>query len=302
MSDIETQPVFCIFSFNRAQFLDNCVRSITDCIPGARIIVFDDDSDDAETRRVLDRIREHHEVVLPEAHGEHKHGGLYWNMQAAFESLEDEALVCFLQDDCQVVRPVLKEEFEILYQTLKNHPDLGFIHPCFIRGIDQKKCPVHDANSKDGVTYFREDWGQSAGVHYSDLFLTLPGRLRAHNWRFFTSEPENDRQARDAFGRMAYMRSPFAMWLPEVPAYRGKRKTLALRLAERSQQCGFYPFDVWSRQETVNFINRPDDSRPPVAEECLECRERTPRRPWSYNPLRGKRFLKLLHSIEQAIR
>ena len=302
MSENEAEPVFCIFSFNRGQFLDNCVRSVTECIPGARIIVFDDDSDDSETLRVLEQIREQHEVVQPEAQGDHKHGGLYWNMQYAFDSLNDNALVCFLQDDCQVVRPVLREEFQQFYRILKDRPDLGFIHPCFIRGIDQRKYPVRDASSKDEVTYFRENWGQSAGVHYSDLFLTLPGRLRANNWRFFTSEPENDQQARDAFGPMAYLRAPFAMWLPEVGAFRGKRKTWALKLAECRKQCGFYPFQIWSDERAHRFIKRPDDGEPPIAEEHLECIGKTPAKPWTYNPLSGLRLLKQLNGLETALR
>ncbi|PAV25878.1 hypothetical protein CF392_08780 [Tamilnaduibacter salinus] len=302
MNQRVVDPVFCVFSFNRPRFLENCVASIEQCVPGVRIIVFDDDSDDPDTVALLKRLGQTHEIVSPQARGDHKHGGLYWNMQAAFERLSDEALICFLQDDCQVVRPLQPGELDQVSRLFADNPELAFVHPCFIRGIDQGKVPVHDATSADGLTYFREDWGQSAGVHYSDLFITSPGRLKANNWRFHPSEPANDRQAREKFGRMAYMRSPFAMWLPEVPAYRGKVKTLALKLAERKKQCGFYPFRIWSGEETDRFLARPADSAAPIAEDFLDCGERTPPRPWTYNPLTGLRFLKQLNNVEQFFR
>lgn len=302
MNQRVVDPVFCVFSFNRPRFLENCVASIEQCVPGARVIVFDDESDDPDTVALLKRIGRVHDIVSPDTKGDHKHGGLYWNMQSAFERLSDEALICFLQDDCQVVRPLLDGELDQVQGLFSDHPDLAFVHPCFIRGIDQDRCPVHNATSPDGLTFFREDWGQSAGVHYSDLFITSPSRLRANDWRFHTSEPANDRQARDKFGRMAYMRSPFAMWLPEVPAYRGKVKTLALKLAERKKQCGFYPFRIWSSDETERFLARPGDSVAPIAESFLDCGAQTPPKPWTYNPLTGLRFLKQLNNVEQFFR
>jgi hypothetical protein len=42
-----------IFSFNRGQLLDNCVRSVEKFSPDTPIAVFDDASDDPETLRVL---------------------------------------------------------------------------------------------------------------------------------------------------------------------------------------------------------------------------------------------------------
>jgi glycosyltransferase involved in cell wall biosynthesis len=103
---------FWVFSYNRGEFLKNCISSIEFCAPGSRIRIFDDNSNDPATRDALAELAKRHEVVTPDTgeNQKNKHGGLYANMQAAFEACEDEDLVCYLQDDMQLVRPISPEE------------------------------------------------------------------------------------------------------------------------------------------------------------------------------------------------
>ncbi len=229
--------IFCIFSFNRGPFLDNCVRSIEQCRPDAEIMVFDDDSEDAQTLSVLDQIREKHRVITPQKAGTTKHGGLYDNMQRAIEMLKDDSsLVCFLQDDTQVVRPILDEELQLLNRLFSENPSLGFVQPCFLRASAKSRRPFQVPEEGKTELLYRENRGQSAGLHYSDLLITSPARLLERGWTFSASEPQNDRQAKALFGPMPYLYSPFAMWLPNVPAYRGKKKTWALKYAESAMR------------------------------------------------------------------
>lgn len=297
----QVSVTFCIFSFNRGRFLRNCVDSIRACVPGASVAIFDDDSDDLETLEYLEEAQSHCRIIKPREVGRIKHGGLYLNMQLALEKFSDQSLVCFLQDDTQVVRPVTRDELSQWYRVMEDNSEIGFIHPCFIRGMDFQKRPVVALEGPSMRTYFRKDMGQSAGVHYSDLLVAMPTRLLGKDWHFFQSEPENDRQAKQLFGPMVYLQDPFAMWLPEVPAYRGKRKTMALKWAERKKQVGFYPFDIWSRTQTCRFLER-SVSGVPVAEDLLICLPQTPPKPWTYNPLSGIRFLKYLNTLEMALR
>lgn len=289
--------IFCIFSFNRGPFLRNCVRSIEQCRPDARILVFDDNSSDAETLAALKAIAKTHRVVTPDGTGSTKHGGLYDNMQSAIEILRDEPLVCFLQDDTQVVRPILDSEIDSLHTLFAETPDLGFVQPCFLRASARSRRPFNTAADRSTDLLYREDRGQSAGVHYSDLLITAPARLLTSGWQFQSSEPENDRQAKTLFGPMPYLYSPFAMWLPNVPAYRGKRKTWALKRAEAKIQCGFYPYRIWSAEQSERFLSRPAGHLP-IAEDYLECEGEAPPTPWRYTPLSGQRWLKHLNSIE----
>lgn len=293
---------FCIFSFNRGVFLKNCIDSIETAVEQPDIVIFDDDSDDPQTLEYLSDIASRHQIVWPEKKGNIKHGGLYHNMQNALVKLKDRELLCFLQDDTQLVRPLMSGEVKAFNDLFEKSPDIAFIHPCFIRGIDQMKRPLIPESGPNGTVFLRKNMGQSAGVHYSDLVMFKPARLLRADWEFKQSEPANDAQAKDAFGSMLYLWAPFAMWLPEVPAYRGKSKTLGLKLAEKRKKCGFYPFQIWSEAQTTRFLTTDSGKEPPIAESHLECVGQTPTRPWTYNPLTGYSLLKHLNNIEVALR
>lgn len=291
----------CIFSFNRGVFLRNCVESIRACIDGAEIVIFDDNSDDPETCEYLKQAAEFCRIVEPRETGTIKHGGLYHNMNAALDLLSDRRLICFLQDDTQVVRPVSSSELGAVEELFTQNPMLGFVHPCFIRGIDLRKRAVTPLPGPAPGFFYRKHTGQSAGIHYSDLVVFKPGRLVEAQWQFHQSEPANDKQAEDLFGMMAYMWLPFAMWLPEVPAYRGKKKTLGLRMAESKKQVGFYPFRLLAESE-VDRLQGQETPQLPIAEDFLQCTPNSPPKPWTYNPLTGLRVLKHLNNIEVAFR
>lgn len=291
----------CIFSFNRGSYLRNCVESIRNCIADADIVIFDDNSDDPETRDYLGEAAAFCRIVEPREIGTIKHGGLYHNMNTALDLFRDRSLICFLQDDTQVVRSVSSAEITAIEALFGQAPDLGFVHPCFIRGVDLKKRPVIPLPGPAPEVFYREHKGQSSGVHYSDLALFKPDRLIKAGWQFHQSEPENDRQAKNLFGMMAYLWLPFAMWLPEVPAYRGKKKTLGLRLAESRKQVGFYPFRILSEEE-VDRARKQTPSQLPVAEDILQCASGSPPKPWTYNPLTGLRFYKHMNNLEVALR
>ena len=133
-----------VFSYNRGPFLANCIDSIERLAPEHSLTVVDDASDDPETLAVLARAAKHHTVVTGEALSGHKHGGLYPNMQAAFDTVPDKALFCFLQDDTQLVRPLTGEDEAALHRQFDHAPTLGFISPAFIRQISLKHAVDRD--------------------------------------------------------------------------------------------------------------------------------------------------------------
>ena len=111
-----------VFSFNRGPLLANCVKSIRRFDPGSQIVVLDDDSDDPETRRVLERIAKTDGVVLETgATDKAHHGNLYANMNRAVKLAAARGfdLVHFIQDDMQLVwrRPDLAEHVEAIFES-----------------------------------------------------------------------------------------------------------------------------------------------------------------------------------------
>lgn len=293
--------LFCIFSFNRGRFLQNCVDSIKQCAPGARIVVFDDSSYDEATKEVLEQLRKKHTVIQPGHNLQRRLGGLYGNMQSALDYCKDEPLVCYLQDDTQMVRPLTADDIAEINRLFDNDEKIGFISPCFLRERNRQRDQKSMEFDVSRNIYFRTGTSQSAGQNFSALLMMRPARLLANGWQFGRSEPENDRQAKQLFGPMAYLKVPFAMWLPEVPTYRGKRKTLALKIAEKRRQSGFFPFRILSEDEVASLRAR-DEKILPIAEDFLSCLNGNPARPWAYHPMQGSRWLQKLSSVELALR
>lgn len=292
--------IFCVFSFNRGQFLRNCVNSIESCAPDSRIIVFDDNSDDPDTVKVLQDIKTRHTLLQPGHSSKHHLGGLYGNMQSALEYCSDEELVCYLQDDTQIVRPLAADTITAINEAFDRLPRLGFLHPCFIRGINRLRGAEYIFDS-DTKLYYRAPTERSAGRFFSALLIMKPGRLRESGWRFESSEPKNNQQAEALFQPMGYLFSPFAMWLPEVPAYRGKKKTLGLKLAEKKRGCGYFPFKQMTPRQVEAMHHRPS-SEIPYAEDFLDCIPASPKKPWAYNPLTDTGWMKTLNQLEISVR
>jgi glycosyltransferase involved in cell wall biosynthesis len=293
--------LFCVFSYNRGRFLENCISSIERCVPGADIAIFDDKSDDGYTEQVLDEIAQRHEVMRLGNDSSHKLGGLYGNMQYALEYAHQRRLVCFLQDDMQVVRPLADEEVVRLDQCFEANPGLAFLHPCFLKGINRERdqASLHYEHALEA--YRRDQTEQSAGQYFSAIFVASPRRLLNAGWQFGRSEPVNDLQAREHFDRIGHLYAPFAMWLPDVPAYRGKRKTLALRLAEKRLGCGLYPYRLLDAGSVDQLKSRPVDILP-FAEDFLTCEGKSLRKPWVYYPMQGSGWLKKLNSLELMVK
>lgn len=294
--------IFCVFSFNRAIYLENCVSSIETCAPDCPVIIFDDNSDDPDTAAILERYRKKHRVIQPDhdTNGRHHLGGLYGNMQRAFEECKQAELVCFLQDDTQIVRPIGDKDIDDIESIFEQAPDLAFLNPCFIRGINLTKGAKYRYDARLEV-YLREQSKRSSGTYFSALLIMKPARLHSANWTFSESEPANNQAAAQKFMPMGYLFAPFAMWLPEVPAYRGKRKTLGLKLAEKKRNCGFYPFKIITSAE-MNALKKRNPDILPIAEQFLQCTGEEPPKPWAYNPLTNTGWLKKLNQFEVTIR
>ena len=297
-----SQLVFWVFSYNRGNFLKNCVASIERCAPGCDIRIFDDRSSDPETRRVLDELSRRHQVHYPAGDGEQsKHGGLYANMQAAFSMSAEDDLLCFLQDDTQLVRPLAEVDVQRLTQFFASSAKPCFVQPAFLRGCNRGKDNGLTRYDSDRGVYYVDRLKNSAGAFYSDICLFRVSDLRTARWQFVQREAGNEWQARERLAQMAYWRDPFAAWLPNVPAFRGKKSTLALRIAQRLRRSGFYPLVCLSPEQNGAFVARPADQFP-YAEDFLQVRNGPVSQPWNYYPLQGSAALKLLNSVEVKLR
>ncbi|MYL26185.1 MULTISPECIES: glycosyltransferase family 2 protein [Halomonadaceae] len=294
---------FCIFSFNRGRFLENCVESIEHCVQDPVILIFDDESNDPETVSILDALSKHYQVIQPEKTEAlaYKCGGLYNNMQSSLSYIPEGELVYFVQDDTQLVRKLNEQDINDIECFFNEHPDAAFLHHAFVRqknrSYNQKTMEYH----QDSHAYIRNDSNRSSGIYFSALSIAHVDRLKAANWVFKPTEKENELQARTKFSKMGIMRDPFVMWLPSVPCYRGKVKTLALTLAEKKQNCGFYPFEILSDEKNRAFKVRHAKILP-TAEDFLTVSNATLKKPWITHPLQSQPLLKWLNKLEINLR
>ena len=96
---------------------------------------------------------------------------------------------------------------------------------------------------------------------------------------------------------MIFMKNPFIAWLPGVPAWRGRKRTWALRFAERQRKCGLYPFKIMDADTVQPFCERPS-SDIPLAERYLTFSGDSLPRPWFYHPLQRRNILRQLNKLE----
>ncbi|WP_404463777.1 glycosyltransferase family 2 protein [Vreelandella aquamarina] len=292
--------IFFVFSYNRGPHLRNCIDSIERCAAKHTVIIYDDGSDDPETQHILADIEKRHEVKRPRKAGEEsQHGALYANMQRAIESVEENELICFLQDDTQLVREIDEHDIHFLEHYFNTFPNGGFLAPVFQKQITRQSTRDRFVFYPERGVYVCEHQSRKpvAGVYYSDISITRRDRLKEANWSFLANEFDNEQQAKQHFLEMGYLPAPFAMWLPNPPAYRNKQKSFTFRLAEIVNQAGFYPFNLMDSRATKALRERPTNSAP-IAEDYLSVAADGLRTPWIYDPLRRYRLLRKLAKLE----
>lgn len=296
---------FWIFSYNRGQFLRNCVNSIEQCASNIHytITVFDDNSDDVETLKYLEAIGRKHRVLTPQSDSNtSKHGGLYGNMQAAFEQCE--GIVCFLQDDTQLVRAIEVKDIAHIQNFFTLKSEVGFIQPAFFRGCNEKKDRKLTRYDDSCNMYYVDRFKRAAGAFYSDICIFSAERLREKNWSFADREAKNETNARASFSQMPYLSNPIAAWLPNVPAYRSKSQNWAMRIAHKLNNSGFFPIEILTDDKLDRFLQR-DVQLIPYAESFLSAPGNKVT-PWIYYPLQNRKWLKktshLLELLTRLVR
>ncbi|MCH8492849.1 MAG: glycosyltransferase family 2 protein [Idiomarina sp.] len=299
-----------IFSYNRGDFLRNCVDSVLRHIPGALITVIDDHSNDTDTQHYLANLPSGVRLHQPEQHEHARHGGLYNNMQAALElanaaqgnTADATELALFLQDDMQVVRDVSADDWQNIHGFYQQYPNAAFLNPLFLKGARKARDVRITRLAADYPVYFRHYPAKAnpRGISYADAMILHIPRLIKAQWQFIQGETENAEQAQRLFGKMGFMLHPFAMFLPEVPVFRGKQKTKAVKRAEALGGTTPNRFNSMSENEVEALKARDVARKLPVAEYYLHT-ERPAKIPFRYSQINVYPVLRLWHKLEQAL-
>ena len=290
-----------VFSYNRGDFLKNCVDSLLRHAPDSRICIVDDRSTCPDTQAYLSALPPGVELMLGQVKDGARHGGLYNNMQLALDNSRSE-LVFFIQDDMQVVRDIDQQDQDYIEAFFAQYPDAAFLHPMFLRGRRTRRDRRITQLADNFPVYFRHQPEKKTqrDLSYVDGVIAHAGRLKAKDWQFVEGEAANADQAAPLFGKMGIWPHPVAMFLPEVPVYRGKHKTRAVQLAERwagTEPKAFLPMTA----EQVASMRSRDLLILPVAEDFLQCSVPV-KRPFHYSVVNVYPALRAWHKLTQWLR
>ena len=269
-----------IFSYNRGGFLHNCVTSLFKCIKNVSVTIVDDNSDDIDTLKILEKWSSKCEIATPSSSNiAYKLGGLYKNMNYAMNDACDKKLdnVMFMQDDMQMVRMYTKEDDVIINKFFKENKRSVQYSPCFFK-LGFKKPLSNRRLNESKIVYFKNKRSQYSG--YSDIGIFHVERFKENFVNFEVGERKMDNLARKKGIRRGEAVYPFMMYLPFPKSYRDKNRSMTLRISEKISGAGYYPINYMDEKELKVFFER-DPSFIPYAEEYLTVKGIN-KKPWSF--------------------
>ena len=280
-----------VFSYNRGTRLDWCLDSIARHARGVPVTVMDDRSTDPAVAETLSR--RGLPVWQPDVRTDARLGGLYSNMQAAFDRAEA-PLIMFVQDDCQMVRTLDAPAMADLDAIFADEDQLA-VSALFPMGPRQASRRHQYRPIAAGAAFHLvppEGKGSITAQYFYALSILHRSRLRQRGWRFEGSEGASARRIAELGGaRLAHMARPLLAQLPEVPTSRFGRRTLGARLAERLDG-----------PELRGFRDGPADlpvgPAPPLAEDWLTPTHPGTTRPYIHKAVNRRPLTRLLNGLE----
>ena len=273
-----------VFSFNRGQFLLNCLHSIETCAPGIRVCIIDDNSTDSYTKSVLADIKKQYfvEKNSNEEDVELKTGGLSGAMKFAMQMAkrDDVKLAIFIQDDMQFVRHLKDSDIKGYFEYFESVPNAIQISTTFIRELSRDSFSEDYDTSKNDHAYIRFQNREHGKSSFSDTGVFSVSKFFDLFQNFEIGEGANSEKARNlglVCGRAIY---PNMCWLPYPRSFRGKKRSLKHMVFEKFGRSGFYPIDIMTNKQEVYFLER-DRSVLPIMERFLSA-PKSPRKDiWS---------------------
>lgn len=289
-----------IFSYNRANYLDNCLKSISVLNMNESIFIIDDRSDDKKTCKILNKYSKKYEVIQPSKDGNDKnYGGLYSNMNYALDHASSNGFkyALFLQDDTQLVRQITKRDIDNFDKFFTKNLRAFEIHVFFEKKyhIDRKNFCTPDIT---GLAHFRtkEHKGHRA---FTDIGLFNIKRTKEFLGSFKKDEFENEDFALKRNSLLGFYKYPIGHWLPFPMVLRGRKASKLLLISDKIAKADVYPIKMLDKKTVDKLFQQSKASTSPrYAEDWLETYSKLPYEYWSYggfsNLINRKGLLRLV--------
>lgn len=287
ISQLAGQTLSVIFTFNRPQYLRNLVNSHCAFAPEIPILVIDDDSTDPEQLHVLDDLLEVSGIeVISVRSADHRHGGLYPNMNMALNIAHERGFrfLNLLQDDMQIVRPV-SEDLMYVCSLLEATKDALQISLTFRKYLDVKSEPQPAAIP---------DLYMSRTLQAADTGIIHVARAKERGFSFLWSEREHSALAKSLGLKNYVFRDPAISFVPWPIFFRNRQTITRRRITVNRETSDFISIRAMSSIEVIALKNR-DVGILPYMEDWCRPNKRYWLAPYSYtNSFRdwGKRIIR----------
>lgn len=273
-----------IFSYNRASYLENCLKSITELNINDPIFIIDDRSDDDKTCKILIKYSKQFKVIQPGEDGNDKnYGGLYSNMNYALDHANSNGYKygLFLQDDTQLIRQITKRDIDNFDTFFKKNPKTFEMYIFFEKKyhIDKKNFCIPDIT---GLAHFRtmEHTGHKA---FTDIGLFNIERTKKLLGSFKKDEFKNEDYALKKGLLLGFYKYPIGHWLPSPKALRGRKTSILLLISDKIAKADVYPIKILNKEIIDRLFKSSEGvNSPKYAEDWLETHSKLPYKYWTY--------------------
>lgn len=277
--------LIAVMSYNRGQYLLNCIDSIQKNLSfNYELVIYDDHSTDSVTTEILKSLPV--EVRPTNLGGESKkHKGLYLNMNDALRDALDRNFdaLFVIQDDMQVIRKIGEETVNLLSRVFSANLGVVSIVPLFFKKNHQKNYDSLITLDSDLQVFYSKTWDQLYMNGVADVGIFDVRKLGAVNWVFENNETDNLLKGKGLKLRRAVLKSPFLAYLPWPETFRHRITSLSDLITvytDKIFNAGFHPFKEMTKlaedrlKKSVSI---------PFAEDYLELRNPGRlRKPWNY--------------------
>lgn len=209
--------VFCVFSYNRGDFLQNLLDSVQQYYPEADIAVFDDGSNEAKAVSILKELKAagQHVYITDKSAPDCKHGGLYHMMNEAigYAKTNNYDYAYFIQDDMQFLWR--DEELEDKVARVFSKEDCLMCNCNFLLKIYKHDTPHKLIKAGEYYSFTGHGVGDTGIIHLA--------KARKYGLHFpHHAERDNGKYWQDKGFKMYWLPCPHLAWMPWPKVYRFK--------------------------------------------------------------------------------
>lgn len=191
MSITNSNTVVAVMSYNRGEYLKNCISSIEKNSFFKEIRIYDDGSNDKKTVSILSDFSKKYTVYINKKETKNELGGIHVNTNKALSHAIRDGFeyIFFIHDDVQIVRKCDDHFLNECDRIFSSNNKLVQIIPVFFKGNKSKEYYLNILRIDNNFNYYTDK--KLSGI--ADMGITRISEIKKENWSWNTEigEAEN---------------------------------------------------------------------------------------------------------------